>query len=685
MSNSDFPVDLVYLWVDGNDPDWQKEKKYWEAKLQRQGTSETNNSRFSDQQELRYSLRSCFKFAPWINRIFIVTNGQIPSWLDLSKSSKIKIITHDQIMPADALPVFNSEAIETCISNIEDLSEHFILANDDVFFNKEISKDYYFDKTGNPIYRLVKNQWSEDILKSNLYCRNVVYSSNLVKDQTGKDYRRYESSHSFMPCRKSIFSECKEIFCKQFDQTTHAKFRKPDSVQKTLIAFYALAKNSATLRTVKNVGRHAREDLFLNFSSVEKAFDELQKTNPFTFCLNDNERVSLSERKKIRGILNRIFPDRCSFEKDASIANYQIQPAFSGKATNAIVLAIDDAYAKYCASTIQSIIENSEPDSFYDLIIFETNVSDRNKKLLKKGMPERFSLRFFDVCPVMYDLLEAVRLNVRSYWSIAVYFRLMIPILMGNYDRVLYLDSDICINGSFQELFTMDLGEKQIAAVLDTVSRTLQYYPSRDRQMREDLELEHPENYFNSGMIVFNTRLIDIEKYLGSLSSAMKIDNLLFPDQDILNVIFQNKVFLCSCKFNAQMGAPKWDKSYLDKISSGDYRKDYLEARENPIVVHYTGSMKPWHAPHEEFSEIFWGYERKTLFYEECLFSSRNRNYVTPTQLKNVNSRYRIYLRYWFYKLCRNCSFGKYRTKFEKKYSKYRVRILDVRKFANYK
>ena len=103
------PIDIVYTWVDGNDKEWQKEKSFWQQKLGIEGDN-ANDCRFIDNQELKYSLRSVAKYAPWINHIFIITNGQIPTWLD-TNHPKITIVNHKEIMPKEALPTFNSEAI----------------------------------------------------------------------------------------------------------------------------------------------------------------------------------------------------------------------------------------------------------------------------------------------------------------------------------------------------------------------------------------------------------------------------------------------------------------------------------------------------------------------------------------------------------------------------------------------
>lgn len=84
-------------------------------------------------------------YAPWINKIFIVTDNQIPDWLD-TNHPKIRIIDHKEIMPEECLPCFNSNAIETCIDNITELSEYFLYANDDMFFSSPVKPDDFLIK-----------------------------------------------------------------------------------------------------------------------------------------------------------------------------------------------------------------------------------------------------------------------------------------------------------------------------------------------------------------------------------------------------------------------------------------------------------------------------------------------------------------------------------------------------------
>ena len=127
-----FDVDLVYLWCDGNDPEFQKKKElvfkaYTNKELDREGTS---NFRFIEMNELKYSLRSAEKYAPWIRNIYIVTYEQVPKWLNVNHP-KIKIIDHKDIIPAKYLPTFNSMAIEIFIPKINKIKMNEVLKSVD--------------------------------------------------------------------------------------------------------------------------------------------------------------------------------------------------------------------------------------------------------------------------------------------------------------------------------------------------------------------------------------------------------------------------------------------------------------------------------------------------------------------------------------------------------------------------
>eukprot|EP00240_Pyramimonas_obovata_P005088 CAMPEP_0118946922 /NCGR_PEP_ID=MMETSP1169-20130426/45097_1 /TAXON_ID=36882 /ORGANISM="Pyramimonas obovata, Strain CCMP722" /LENGTH=418 /DNA_ID=CAMNT_0006893023 /DNA_START=105 /DNA_END=1357 /DNA_ORIENTATION=- len=165
------PIDAVYTWVNGSDPLFLREMLRYklklsadiqgldgqhnvsESELERKLDEMTSASRYRDNEELRYSLRSVHKHAPWLRHIYIVTNGQVPSWLDL-RHPQISVIQHADIFPYHKhLPTFSSPAIEVHLHRIPGLSHQFIYLNDDVLFGQDVwPDDWYSISHGQKIF-----------------------------------------------------------------------------------------------------------------------------------------------------------------------------------------------------------------------------------------------------------------------------------------------------------------------------------------------------------------------------------------------------------------------------------------------------------------------------------------------------------------------------------------------------
>ena len=143
------PIDVVYTWVNGSDSHFQDTMAQFRVRQdisgnKMQGSVKNESNRFRDNDELRYSLRSLIRYAPWVRRVYIVTNGQVPQWLD-TEHPRLQIVTHQEIFLNEAhLPTFSSPAIEAHLHRIKGLSEHFLYFNDDVFLGKQISPDDFF-------------------------------------------------------------------------------------------------------------------------------------------------------------------------------------------------------------------------------------------------------------------------------------------------------------------------------------------------------------------------------------------------------------------------------------------------------------------------------------------------------------------------------------------------------------
>ena len=134
------PIDFVILWVDGSDPAWQDELKAWSSD---DPDVDSRPQRFRDWGILPYWFRGVEAFAPWVRKIHFVTCGHLPPWLN-TNHPKLNIVNHRDFMPADALPTFNSRALELNFHHIAGLSEHFVYFNDDFFLNGYVTPDYYF-------------------------------------------------------------------------------------------------------------------------------------------------------------------------------------------------------------------------------------------------------------------------------------------------------------------------------------------------------------------------------------------------------------------------------------------------------------------------------------------------------------------------------------------------------------
>jgi len=314
-NNKNLSIDLVYLWVDGNDPKWLSKRNAFTENPE--DNSESNcKGRYVNNDELKYSLRSAEKYAPWIRKIFIVTDNQIPDWLDVT-NPKVKIIDHSEILPEKCLPCFNSSVIEYFLYKIPDLSEHFLYANDDMFFGKDISPDFFFNKDGFPIIRLIRKPFGKWHFKYKAligktigqHRRKIINSSLLVEKMFGKYYSGIPH-HNIDAYKKSDFRVAIEkIFNNNVEKSIPHHFRDDEDLHRSIIAYYVLAIGHGTL---KHVGKRQSIRIFAYKPNFKKYILDYK---PKLFCLNDDQNVSDNDRLRIKPFLEELFPDKSSFEK----------------------------------------------------------------------------------------------------------------------------------------------------------------------------------------------------------------------------------------------------------------------------------------------------------------------------------------------------------------------------------
>nr|7S6N_A Chain A, N-acetylglucosamine-1-phosphotransferase (GNPT) alpha (GNPTAB) catalytic domain,N-acetylglucosamine-1-phosphotransferase subunit beta [Danio rerio]7S6N_B Chain B, N-acetylglucosamine-1-phosphotransferase (GNPT) alpha (GNPTAB) catalytic domain,N-acetylglucosamine-1-phosphotransferase subunit beta [Danio rerio]7SJ2_A Chain A, N-acetylglucosamine-1-phosphotransferase subunit alpha,N-acetylglucosamine-1-phosphotransferase (GNPT) alpha (GNPTAB) catalytic domain,N-acetylglucosamine-1-phosph len=243
------PIDVVYTWVNGTDPKLIKEVTELKRskrdplipECQGKQTPEKDKcyrddntaSRFEDNEELRYSLRSIEKHAPWVRHIFIVTNGQIPSWLNLD-NPRVSVVTHQDIFQNQThLPTFSSPAIETHIHRIPGLSQKFIYLNDDVMFGKDVwPDDFYSHSKGQKVYLT----WP---VPNDTFADSLRYVNRLLNAQFGFTSRKVPAHMPHMIDRL-IMQELQDTFPQEFDKTSSHRVRHSEDMQFAFSYFYFL-------------------------------------------------------------------------------------------------------------------------------------------------------------------------------------------------------------------------------------------------------------------------------------------------------------------------------------------------------------------------------------------------------------------------------------------------------------
>jgi len=317
-------IDLVYSWVDSSDIEWQKKKQNYEQNYDL-STGANDKSRFVDNDELKYSLRSVEKYMPWINHIYIITDNQKPEWLNLD-NPKISVVDHKEIIPNEYLPTYSSRVIEHCMVNIPNLSEKFLYANDDMFVSSSVSPEFFFTKGDKLVYRVNHGVTQPN---RNLHTDSLINAEKLIFNKYGKLYNHFPH-HNIDPYKKSEIKACYEEFKDEIDKTISHRFRTSDDVSRFIYHYYACAKNKGRYKIIHKVDKdlpffkyvyfillkkYQKDSIFIRLSNIDEAKNMLNKFNPKLFCINDNEESGNSERLKLKNLLEEIFPNKSSFEK----------------------------------------------------------------------------------------------------------------------------------------------------------------------------------------------------------------------------------------------------------------------------------------------------------------------------------------------------------------------------------
>ncbi len=257
-----------------------------------------------------------------------------------------------------------------------------------------------------------------------------------------------------------------------------------------------------------------------------------------------------------------------------------------------VFFAVDDGYSPFLAVALQSMIDNASKENTYCVKVLNTDISPENKRKLGKYKRYNVSIEFVDLNYYIEKVKD--KLYTRDYYSKTTYFRLFIPNLYPQYDKVLYLDSDIVILDDIAKLYNLDMGNNLVAAAPDDV---IQFNEVFRVYAEKVVGVADYRNYFNAGILLMN--LHELRKFHFQEKFLYSLERITFPvAQDHLNRMCKGRVKLFDRVWN-RMPIPD------PKIKT-----------ENVKLIHYNLAFKPWHFEDILYKEFFWMYAHETEYFD---------------------------------------------------------------------
>lgn len=300
-----------------------------------------------------------------------------------------------------------------------------------------------------------------------------------------------------------------------------------------------------------------------------------------------------------------------------------------------IFFSVNDNYIPYLDVALVSLIKNSSKDYVYKITILKTDVSEENQNKILKRQADNIEINFYDVKHIVEPIKEI--LPDMFHYTLAAYYRLFIETAFPEYERVVYLDSDIVLLSDIAELYNIDLGDKWVAAAHE---QNTERDPLFTDYVKTILGIP-PHTYFNSGVMVMNLKEFRKNKVQQRFLTLLTTYNFdcLAPDQEYLNVI---------CKDNVYNLPTGWNKHSFPEEPEGELK-----------LCHYALSNKPWHYEDTINGEYFWQYAKESEFNQELI--NKLKNYSSQDKakdyqaylgliesIKNIKQSQRTFKKLWF-------------------------------------
>lgn len=330
-------IDFIVPWVDGTDHVWLRRKKAHQGECDI--LCDDDPMRYRDWGLMKYWFRCIEENAPWVHRVLFVTEGHTPAWLNV-KHPRLRIVKHEEFIPGEYLPTFNSAAIELNIHRIEGLSDHFVLFNDDMYIGAPVQPQDFFKK-GQPcdVFALGVVQYGSDTIgtmesldmriindhfnKSEAFRRHwkkwlsprngLVSIRNTIKLMSWKRFSGFYCMHLPNSFLKSTFETLWDVEYGILDYTCSCRFRREDNVNQWAMKYWQLADGAFVPRTPYEGFRYfGQPDL------LPKMCKAIENKTFKLLCVNDSGATDAYEKERSLLVesFERAYPSPSSFERN---------------------------------------------------------------------------------------------------------------------------------------------------------------------------------------------------------------------------------------------------------------------------------------------------------------------------------------------------------------------------------
>ncbi len=296
------------------------------------------------------------------------------------------------------------------------------------------------------------------------------------------------------------------------------------------------------------------------------------------------------------------------------------------KSTVEIAMALDKNYVYPCLVSMTSIMENTNSDiHFYLLISEKLEESDKQILLSLTEKYDNCSIQFFSIGNE-YD-----HYFTWGHVTKAIYFRIDIPDLLNDVAKCIYLDCDTVIRRDISELYNIDIGDNVLAGTLEP---GVMFWVDDDYVNKADVDIK---KYINSGVLIMDLKELRRQNFKSQMIHYLEDKEkqnieLLFGDQDAINAVCRDKIYILHNRFNAEIATESYFLENPGLFNGRIYNpRDYVgsmwdEAIENPFILHFAAGCKPWKDKTIPFANEWWDYARKTNYINEItLYSEKSK------------------------------------------------------------